>query len=474
MTTVKKIFGFAVVGVAVIAAVEAGAFPLVLESSKDNTLYEYEATIGDVSNGQGSHMFAGRTGVTTAGKKRRALVAFDLGGLPGGTVNSVTLTLNMSKTLTGPSSISLHRVLADWGEGSSDPLGEEGGGIAATLGDATWRHRFFATTFWTTQGGDFETAASATTSVNAVGLYSWNSPQMLTDVLDWLANPATNFGWLLLGDETSAPTTKRFDTRENSDPSARPHLMLDITPLEPLDHFLCYKGKNSPRSQKFAARNVTLTDQLMAKTTWQVFKPTSFCTPTDKNGEGIFDEETHLEEYQLKTLLETVVPSPRTINVFNQFHETQPLVVTTIKLDRLLVPTAKCVDNPPGSCPNPLPAPDFAAHMVDHYACYKVKVKKGAQPFQAITNVPVSDQFTNPAKLIDLKKPTHLCIAADKNDADIKRPLFNLMCYLAKKAREQLPFAKQQNLHVSNQFGEEQINTIKEDELCVPSSIIVQ
>ena len=41
----------------------------------------------------------------------------------------------------------------------------EGDGAPATPNDATWRHRFFDSVFWTTQGGDFSATVSASQSV---------------------------------------------------------------------------------------------------------------------------------------------------------------------------------------------------------------------------------------------------------------------------------------------------------------------
>ena len=114
--------------------------------------------------------------------------------------------------------IELHKLLADWGEGISQATGEEGQGAPATPNDATWRHRFFDTIFWTNEGGDFSATVSANQLVGAIGQYTWNSTQMVADVQSWLDNPASNFGWLLLGDESTATTTKRFDTRESASP----------------------------------------------------------------------------------------------------------------------------------------------------------------------------------------------------------------------------------------------------------------
>lgn len=194
--------------------------------SKDNTLYEYDPAEGDNSNGAGFHFFAGETAMS---ELRRGVLAFDIAASipPGSTITGVSLSLNMSRTPTNTVYlIELHKLLADWGEGTSVAPGEEGDGAPATPNDATWRHRFFDTIFWTTEGGDFSATVSASQSVGPVGHYMWNSAQMVADVQSWLDNPASNFGWLVLGDETAIATAKRFDTRESASP---PVLTIEFT-----------------------------------------------------------------------------------------------------------------------------------------------------------------------------------------------------------------------------------------------------
>ena len=186
--------------------------------SKDNTLYQYDPADGDTSNALGFHLFAGKTAM---GELRRGVLAFDLAGsIPAGsTITGVTLSMNMSRTpINVAYPIELHKLLADWGEGTSQASGEEGDGAPATPNDATWRHRFFDTIFWAVQGGDFSATVSASQSVSVVGPYTWSSQQMVADVQDWLDNPAGNFGWLVLGDEKPTLTAKRFDTRESANP----------------------------------------------------------------------------------------------------------------------------------------------------------------------------------------------------------------------------------------------------------------
>src|SRR6266496_5462900 len=148
---------------------------------KDNTLYQYVPADGDHSNALGNHFFAGETGT---GELRRGVLAFDIAGsIPAGsTILGVTLSLNMSRTGSDtPRNVELHKLLADWGEGTSVAPGEEGDGAPATPNDATWRHRFFDTIFWTNEGGDFFAIVIASQSVSVEGPYTWSSSQMVAD-----------------------------------------------------------------------------------------------------------------------------------------------------------------------------------------------------------------------------------------------------------------------------------------------------
>ena len=200
------------------AAGSATAAMISINPSKDNTLYQYNPSAGDLSNGAGFHFFAGENAV---GEIRRGVLAFDIAGNipPGSTITGVSLSLNMSMTNSGTArTIELHKLLADWGEGTSDAPGDEGDGAPPTTNDATWRHCFFDTVFWATEGGDFSATITASQSVGPVGQYTWSSAQMVADVQSWVNNPASNFGWLVLGDESAAGTTKRFDTRESASP----------------------------------------------------------------------------------------------------------------------------------------------------------------------------------------------------------------------------------------------------------------
>ena len=210
-------------------ALPASADTVTIPASRDNTLYE--SASGSVSNGAGPTMFAGRN-ASASNFLRRGLLRFDVAGsVPAGsTITSVTLTLNMSQAATpGGQTIELHRALADWGEGTSNAGAAGGAGAASTANDATWLHRFFNTTLWSAAGGDFG-PVSGSQAVGAEGPYSWSGAGLVADAQAWLDAPASNFGWLLLGNETTSQSVKRFDTREAVTESARPKLTLEFTP----------------------------------------------------------------------------------------------------------------------------------------------------------------------------------------------------------------------------------------------------
>jgi hypothetical protein len=210
-------------------ALEERAMPttITIGASKDNTLYQ--STAGDISNGAGSYFIAGET---NGGLIRRGVIAFDIAGniSAGATINSVSLSLHMSQTQAGAETVQLQRLTADWGEGTSNADSNPGRGASATTGDATWVYRFYSTDKWSNTGGDFVSTVSASASVGSAGFYTWGSTtQMVTDVQNWLDHPSSSFGWIVIGDESTSQTAKRFDSSKNSTSADRPALTIDYT-----------------------------------------------------------------------------------------------------------------------------------------------------------------------------------------------------------------------------------------------------
>ncbi len=216
---------------AVFAAGRAGAGSVVVPATEDNTIYE--TATNTQSNGAGVYLFSGYTGNA---QRRRALLRFEIASaIPSGaTIDSVSLRLRVSRipnSSPGNQSFSLRRVLASWGQGTSNAGVPGGAGATAASSDATWLHRFFPGTLWTIAGGEFSATSSASATVGAAGsLPTWGSSAgMVADVQAWLDNPSTNFGWILIGNETTLKSARRFDSREASIAANRPALTVQYT-----------------------------------------------------------------------------------------------------------------------------------------------------------------------------------------------------------------------------------------------------
>jgi hypothetical protein len=204
-----------------------------LTPARDAPLF---GTINEVSNGGGNGLQVGRT---RSGSLRRSLVAFDVAStLPAGAeVRSVELALTLSRVRAGSQEeieITLHRALADWGEGEqASPNEGDGAGVEAVAGDVTWTSRFLEGELWETEGGDFESEASATITVEAIGSYTVESTSDLTDdVQAWLDDPSSNFGWILIGDEELRGSAKRFNSSEHEDSTTHPVLTIGFVAPE--------------------------------------------------------------------------------------------------------------------------------------------------------------------------------------------------------------------------------------------------
>lgn len=205
-----------------------------LVPAADNTLYERDA--GDLSNGAGPALFFGRTGENAGEVLRRALLRFDLTSIPPDSeVLDASLLIEVDIAPPGATGFdaTLHALDAAWGEAGSFAPGAGGGGAPAQPGDATWLHRFFDTEFWDSQGGDFEPTPSASAPLDAgTGPFTFQAtPTLVADVQGWVDQPATNFGWMIRGEEDNPGNARRIASREN--PDLAPGLEVTFVPGDP-------------------------------------------------------------------------------------------------------------------------------------------------------------------------------------------------------------------------------------------------
>lgn len=139
-------------------------------------------------------------------KLMRALLQFDLSSIPpSANISSATLSLYVTTASGGTVTINAHRVTNSWNEDQ-----------------VTWKARDKkAGLLWSTQGGDYDPAVAAATSVdNAKNV--WRSWDITGLAASWLSNPASNFGVIL--ESSGGKTEKIFRSSDDSTAKQRPKL----------------------------------------------------------------------------------------------------------------------------------------------------------------------------------------------------------------------------------------------------------
>jgi hypothetical protein len=282
---------------------------------------------------------------------------------------------------------------------------------------------------------------------------------------------------------------------------------LTLVPL-PLDHFMFYEVKRAKRSRKFRQFGpVTLADRF-GQADYDVMKPQQVGLPADTGGEGIFDGVTHLVEYQISPVKGT--PAFETVRDLRIVNQCTDLRLEVQKPVSLLVPSKKDLQNP-------VDPPDADDSAVDHFLCYQASRQEKRADGRRLPKFPkrlqedVEDQFQ--ARRYDLKKITKLCTPVHKSGdptiatgrdkgspfpitpAAIGNPDVYLVCYVARRAKklieqsgcgpvdprdrgtridpQQGRHTKRRGVHVNNQLGPAQLDTIGESEFCVPSVRLV-
>jgi hypothetical protein len=221
----------------------------------------------------------------------------------------------------------------------------------------------------------------------------------------------------------------------------------------PLDHFKCYEAKQL--GTKFDPRRVLLTDQFNTERV-NVVRPEAFCTPVDKNGEGINDPTTHLTCYKIRDVRGDEFPAFRRqrVEVGDQFG-THALLLKTIR--SLCLPSSK---SPAGEVPGP------PAEGLDHFKCYEAKqLGTKFDPRRVL----LTDQFNT--ERVNVVKPEAFCTPVDKNGEGITDPTAHLTCYKIRDVRgDEFPKFRERRVEVGDQFGTHSLRLKKTRTLCLPSS----
>jgi hypothetical protein len=159
----------------------------------------------------------------------RGFIRFDISSLPAGaTLTAANLFLYHYLELnTIDRNVSVHRSLVQWYEGNKNGAAPDGG-----VDGSTYNHRnAIGSVAWGASGGlsgtDYAAVATSTVSITTTGqFFSWN---VLADVQAWYDASATNYGWWLIGDQSTNGTIKRFRSSDHSTAGERPYLEITYT-----------------------------------------------------------------------------------------------------------------------------------------------------------------------------------------------------------------------------------------------------
>ncbi len=182
------------------------------------------------------------------------------------------------------------------------------------------------------------------------------------------------------------------------------------------------------------------------------------CNPAAVNGQnpGAVADPNHLVGYVIndRTPRGARIPDQMVTNVFGTTF------LTALRPIAFLVPSAKSLIGPPAQ---------LAPAAVDHFQCYSV----GSAGKTRVDDVAVVDQFG--AKTLDVKRPSRLCVAADKRDEGVLDASAALMCYEVRASPGTKPFRGVDGpVSIANQFGPDTLLVTRTTELCVPSVVTTQ
>jgi len=167
----------------------------------------------------------GAAGDIAASTANTSLLKADVSSIPAGAVvTSAAMYLTMEKSFsTQANTLSVHRLLKDWGEGTKN-------GTAAGTGECNWTYAKSTSSAWGTAGakGAADRVSTASFSLgilnNALGVKEF--PQLEADVQAWVDGTAPNYGWGLYG---SASEIAVFASDDNATPSYRPYLLVEYS-----------------------------------------------------------------------------------------------------------------------------------------------------------------------------------------------------------------------------------------------------
>ncbi len=230
----------------------------------------------------------------------------------------------------------------------------------------------------------------------------------------------------------------------------------------PGDSFLCYRTATNEAAAPFAPETLDLSDEFDSGVTFVASKPRVLCLAGSLNQNGVFDVTTHLQGYDISVGPGEPPHGPRPELRYE--GGLGPIYLGTVRPERLLVPSAVDLQNP--SFP-----PVDASHEVDRYKCYRTQIPK-TRPRYFPSKAMVGFSEILETRDYVLKQAKHLCTPVSVDGSAIKTPGRHLLCFPAKRDKFSRVHVPALGIHTANELAAGLVDTIREEEICVPSALV--
>ena len=229
-----------------------------------------------------------------------------------------------------------------------------------------------------------------------------------------------------------------------------------------VDSFLCYQVRRTKTAPQLEPSTVTLDDSVVGLGDFLVRKRSSVCAVGTLNDTPLVDEEISLQGFDLKDLPESPPRAAQEgVVVENAFGR---MTIDLSKSDRILFPATVSLDGPTAT-------PVFTEHGIDHFKCYRTHKTSGAPKyFPRSAQANFADMFETRGYRV--KKSRYLCAPADTDGSGIKNGQTYMMCYTVRYGKR---FNKHEGVtpvYTASDLGPDQLETRKEKELCIPSTVV--
>jgi hypothetical protein len=161
--------------------------------------------------GSNTKMLVGKDGL---GRNHKSLIEFNISSIPAGnTVVSAKLQINVLYSSSDNNiTISLYRLTSPWNES-----------------EATWSNRTISE-LWNTTGGSYAEEVDSLQFSNESRFYNFTITNL---VRNWVNGSYTNYGIILVSNDSSTGNRREIDSSDSTNSSARPKLVIDYTENAP-------------------------------------------------------------------------------------------------------------------------------------------------------------------------------------------------------------------------------------------------